>query len=226
MLHHYRRSTLCRVPGAHGKALKTHGKGFAVGSTRHNTHDILCIGKKDFTVCISSHTRQTINRVPTFTLGTKKKRLTATDALSCAKRQEHTTKAHCLPCAKSRAHDKHATFCRVPGGITHGKNGDFAVFHDLGTRQSLHPGLPTLPCAMVMAHGKACVPCSQKIKISCPRSQKTHNITILITISQFSSQQASNIIACIQIASLNIDNTNISQSPSPEVHKHMCSSQS
>ena len=55
---------LCRVPGAHGKAPKAHGKPFAVCRTRQSAHGNQGSAKPSFAVCYISGTRQRVCRVP------------------------------------------------------------------------------------------------------------------------------------------------------------------
>ena len=66
---HYGRRPLCRVPGAHGKAPKAHGKPFAVCRTRQSAHGNQASAKPAFAVCYISGTRQRVCRVPLSTHG-------------------------------------------------------------------------------------------------------------------------------------------------------------
>jgi hypothetical protein len=56
--YHYRKRTLCRVPEALGKTVKTLGKGFAQCRTRQRRLVKQCIGKAFFAEYFFSGTRQ------------------------------------------------------------------------------------------------------------------------------------------------------------------------
>jgi len=64
-----RETPLCRVPGAHGKAPKAHGKPFAVCRTRQSAHGNQASAKPAFAVCYTSGTRQRVCCVPLSTHG-------------------------------------------------------------------------------------------------------------------------------------------------------------
>ena len=93
-IYHYGRRLICRVPKTHGKARKTHSKGFAVGRTRQKAHGKQPSAKAAFAVCNISSTRQSLCRVPNLTHG-KLLDITATmmwqSPLPCASPVWHTT---------------------------------------------------------------------------------------------------------------------------------------
>ena len=120
---HYGRPPLCRVPGAHGKAPKAHGKPFAVCRTRQSTHGNQGSAKPAFAVCYISGTRQMICRVQLSTHGKKKSPPRNDDV------------ARPLPCACRRGTWQSSNVCRVPW-LWHTVNiGFFVVCHGFCTRQ-------------------------------------------------------------------------------------------
>ena len=116
---HYGRRPLCRVPGAHGKAPKAHGKPFAVCRTRQSAHGNQGSAKPSFAVCYISGTRQRVCRVQLSTHGKKKLPPRNDDVarpLPCALLAWHTAKFKSLPCAMVFAHGKGARtnfFCLI-----------------------------------------------------------------------------------------------------------------
>jgi len=93
----------------HGKALKAHGKGFAVCRTRQRAHGKQASAKPAFAVCNFSGTRQSLCRVPRVTHGKISRatgRMTWQGSLPCAFPAWHTTKAEYLPCARVFAYGK------------------------------------------------------------------------------------------------------------------------
>ena len=93
---------LCRVPGAHGKAPKAHGKSFAVCRTRQSAHGNQGSAKPAFAVCYISGTRQRVCRVQLSTHGKKKSPPRNDDV------------ARPLPCACRRGTRQSSNLCRVP----------------------------------------------------------------------------------------------------------------
>ena len=116
---HYGRPPLCRVPGAHGKAPKAHGKPFAVCRTRQSAHGNQASAKPAFAVCYISGTRQRVCRVPLSTHGKIKQPARNDDVvkyLPRALQTWHTAKFKSLPCAMVFAHGKGARtnfFCLI-----------------------------------------------------------------------------------------------------------------
>ena len=121
---HYRNQQLCRVPGTHGKAPKTHGKRFAVCRTRQRARGKQPSAKSPFAVCNISGTRQRLCRVPWLTH--------SKHFWLAAKLTWRGTFVVCHLC------------------LGHGKGSIFAMCLGHCTRQRLVP----LPCAIVFAHGK------------------------------------------------------------------------
>jgi len=116
-------SPICRVPGAHGKAPKAHGKPFAVCRTRQSAHGNQGSAKPAFAVCYISGTRQRVCRVQLSTHGKKKLPPRNDDV------------ARPSMCACRRGTRQSSNVCRVPW-LWHTVNiGFFAVCHGFCTRQ-------------------------------------------------------------------------------------------